>query len=54
MKPTGIKYGLEITEEVDERYNVEKATQAACDYFAEAYEKYKSWTLVAASYNPWH
>jgi len=51
MKPTGIKYGLEITEEVDERYNVEKATQAACDYFKEAYEQYKNWTLVAASYN---
>ncbi len=51
IKTTGIRYGLEITEEVDERYNVEKATQAACDYFRDAYEQYKSWTLVAASYN---
>lgn len=51
IKPTGLKYGLEINEKVDERYNMEKATQAACDYFRDGYNKYKSWTLVAASYN---
>jgi membrane-bound lytic murein transglycosylase D len=51
IKPTGKKYGLEITEEVDERYNVEKATEAACLYFQEAWERYKNWTLVAASFN---
>jgi hypothetical protein len=51
IKPTGIKYGLEINEKVDERYNMEKATQAACDYLKDAYKDYKSWTLVAASYN---
>jgi membrane-bound lytic murein transglycosylase D len=51
LKPTGQKYGLEITEEVDERYNVEKATEAACSYFREAYETYHSWTLAAASFN---
>jgi len=51
IKPTGQRYGLEITDEVDERYNVEKATEAACKYFKEAYLQFKSWTLVAASYN---
>jgi membrane-bound lytic murein transglycosylase D len=51
IKPTGQKYGLEINEKVDERYNMEKATQAACDYFKEAFQLFKSWTLVAASYN---
>lgn len=51
LKATGQKYGLEITEEVDERYNVEKSTEAACQYFREAYEEYKNWTLVAASFN---
>jgi membrane-bound lytic murein transglycosylase D len=51
IKPTGQKYDLEITEEVDERYNVEKATEAACKYFQEAYSRFNSWTLVAASYN---
>jgi membrane-bound lytic murein transglycosylase D len=51
IKPTGQKYGLEITEEVDERYNVEKSTEAACRYFREAWQKFGSWTLAAASYN---
>jgi hypothetical protein len=51
IKPTGTKYGLEINEKVDERYNMEKATQAACDYFNDAYREFHSWTLVAASYN---
>jgi membrane-bound lytic murein transglycosylase D len=44
-------YGLEITDEVDERYNVEKSTEAACKYFKEAYKQFNNWTLVAASYN---
>jgi len=51
IKPTGQKYGLEITDEVDERYNVEKSTEAACQYFHEAFQEYKNWTLVAASFN---
>lgn len=51
IKTTGQKYGLEINEKVDERYNMEKATQAACEYFRDAYQKFNSWTLVAASYN---
>ncbi|MCX6286585.1 MAG: lytic transglycosylase domain-containing protein [Bacteroidetes bacterium] len=51
LKPTAIKYGLEVNEEVDERYNVAKATEAACQYFLEAYAKYGNWTLVAASFN---
>ena len=45
------KYGLEVNDEVDERYNVEKSTEAACKYFLDAYDKFKSWTLVAASFN---
>jgi membrane-bound lytic murein transglycosylase D len=51
IKPTGQKYGLEINEKIDERYNMEKATQAACEYFKDAYQMFGSWTLVAASYN---
>lgn len=51
MEATAKKYGLEVTKEVDERYNVEKSTEAACKYLREAYSKYKSWTLTAASYN---
>lgn len=51
MKTTGPEFGLEVTEEVDERYNVEKSTEAACQYFKKAYAKFNSWTLAAASYN---
>jgi len=51
MKSTAPSYGLEVTGEVDERFNIEKATEAACRYFKEAYAKYNSWTSVALSYN---
>jgi len=51
LDETGKKYGLEINEHVDERYHVEKATLAACNYFKEAYGYFNNWTLVAASYN---
>jgi hypothetical protein len=51
LKGTAPKFGLEITEEVDERYNVEKATEAACQYFRTAYREYGTWTMVAASFN---
>jgi hypothetical protein len=51
MADTGKEKGLEINSVVDERYNIEKATQFACDYFKKSYEKYGNWTLVAASYN---
>jgi hypothetical protein len=51
LKTTAKKYGLEVNDEVDERYNVELSTQAACEYFQEAYAQFESWSLVAASYN---
>lgn len=51
IKSTGENYKLEINDEVDERYNTEKSTEAACKYLKEAYSIYKSWTLVAASFN---
>ncbi len=51
LKSTGIEYGLVINDQVDERYNYEKATLAACKYLKEAYNKFGSWTLAAASYN---
>jgi hypothetical protein len=51
MKETAVKYGLEVNDEVDERYNIEKSTEAACKYFREAYKKYNTWTLAAVSYN---
>jgi len=48
---TGIHYGLEITDDVDERYHVQKATIAACKYLNESYSIFKDWNLVTASYN---
>ena len=51
IESTGKNYGLEINDEVDERYNVEKSTVAACKYFKDAYKELHNWTLVASSYN---
>jgi membrane-bound lytic murein transglycosylase D len=51
MRGSAPAYGLEISNEVDERYNVEKSTGAACNYLNRAYEVFGSWTAAAASYN---
>ncbi len=51
LKDTGLEYGLEINNEVDERYSVEESTQAACKYLKAAYKQYGSWSMAAASYN---
>ena len=51
MKATGKENGLEINDNVDERYHLEKATQVACDYLIAAKERFGSWTLAAAAYN---
>lgn len=51
MKKTGVDYDLEINGEVDERYHLELATAAACQYLLEAKRKFGTWTLAAASYN---
>ncbi len=51
MESTGEEYGLEISKDVDERYNLEKATYAASRYFKKAHAKFGDWTAVAASYN---
>lgn len=48
---TAKEYGLEVGTEVDERFNIEKATRAACKYLKNAYAKYGNWESVAASYN---
>ena len=51
MKETGTQFGLEVNNEVDERYHVEKSTVAACKYLKSAYAHYGKWALAAASYN---
>ena len=51
MKATGKEYGLEINDNVDERYNIEKATKVAAEYLINSKERLGSWTLAAAAYN---
>ncbi len=51
MKGTGRENGLEINTNVDERYNLTKATEVACKYLLKSKEKLGSWTLAAAAYN---
>ena len=51
MKSAAKEYGLEVGDQVDERYHLEKATQAACDYLNAAKRSTGSWTMAAAAYN---
>lgn len=51
MKPTAQEFGMEVSEQVDERYDLVKSTEAACQYLIRAHKKFGNWTLVAASYN---
>lgn len=51
MPETAKEKGMEVSDEVDERYHLEKSTEAACKYLLKAKEKFGSWTLAAASYN---
>ena len=51
MRATGREYGLEVNDNVDERYHVEKSTQVACDYLKKWKDRFGSWTLTAAAYN---
>ncbi len=51
MPATAKEYGLEVSEQVDERYNTELATRAACRFLKKAYAKLGNWESVAAAYN---
>lgn len=51
LEGTGKELNLEINEEVDERYHIEKSTRAACDFMLKSYKHYGNWTMAAASYN---
>ncbi|MBE0539138.1 MAG: lytic transglycosylase domain-containing protein [Ignavibacterium sp.] len=51
IKSASKQYGLEVSDEVDERYDVEKSTIAACKYLQTAYQIFGNWTMAASSYN---
>lgn len=48
---TAKAYGLRVDDDIDERYHVEKSTEAACKYLNDSYKQLGSWTLVAAAFN---
>ena len=51
MKKTAPEYGLEVSASVDERYDVEKSTRAACQYLKKSHTRFGNWSLAAAAYN---
>lgn len=51
LATTAKVYDLEVRSDVDERYNIEKSTKAACAFLKKAKEKLGNWTVAAASYN---
>ena len=54
MSATAKELGLEVTNDVDERYHVEKATRAACSYLKKAYQNQITWKWhVQIPYSYW-
>lgn len=51
MPKTAKEHGLEVNENIDERYDYIKSTEVACDYLLKAKKKFGSWTSAAAAYN---
>jgi len=51
IEGTGIKYGMEINSEIDERRNFFTSTEAAVAYLKDIHAIFGSWTMAAAAYN---
>ena len=51
LKSSAKEYGLEVNQNVDERYNLEKATKVAVEYLKKSKKRFGTWTLAAAAYN---
>jgi hypothetical protein len=51
LKSSAKEYGLEVNQNVDERYNLEKATEVAAKYLKKSKKRFGTWTLAAAAYN---
>jgi membrane-bound lytic murein transglycosylase D len=51
MLPTGKHFGLQIDSYIDERYDILKSTDAACQYLSSLYKTFGNWDLALAAYN---
>ncbi len=51
MYGTGKSYHLNVSSVIDDRFDPEKETIAACMYLKDLYKTYKDWPLVLAAYN---
>ena len=51
IEETGERYGLEVSEYVDERRDPIKSTDAALTYLQEMHDRFGSWFLASAGYN---
>jgi hypothetical protein len=51
IKETGKREGLEINDDVDERYNVRKSTQSALNHLKRLNGEFNDWFLAMAAYN---
>lgn len=51
MPATAREYGLVVNDSVDQRYDIELSTRAACRYLKKSLARYGNWESVAASYN---
>lgn len=51
MPATARHYGLEVNNQIDERFNITRSTEAACKMIKDLHKNLKDWTLVAAAFN---
>lgn len=51
MEATAKEYGMLVNDQIDERYNIEKSTRAACAYLKKSHKELGTWSLAAAAYN---
>jgi membrane-bound lytic murein transglycosylase D len=51
IENTGVKYGMKINNDIDERRNFFTSTEAAAAYLKNLHALFDSWTLAVAAYN---